>query len=114
MNYEPKRRKWAARTPFSFEDGDFNANVDGGQQLGALHVALGLPIDPFVHESNIKYYDGEGPERAPFFATAKETRAWAKTVTRGLRFIEDDDDYLTFFTAWRDFLATCSGYRVRS
>lgn len=112
-DYAPKRPNRVIRTPLSFKDGSFNVTVYGHHVLGDLHVALGLPIDPYTHESNIKYYDGDGYERVPFEATAKEARTWAKTITRALMFIEDDDDNKSFIAAWRDFLATCSGYRAR-
>lgn len=99
----PKRHTRVARTVFSYSHGGFDVNVDGQHRLAQLHRTLGLPLDG----------DSDCPW-VPWRATAVEARAWASIITRGLRFIEASSDYVAFFAAWRDFLATCSGYWVRS
>lgn len=110
--YVPRDPSKVARTDWSYADGGFDANVHGGQLLGALHVSAGLPIDPYTHRSNVRFFDGEGHERVPFEASARDTTAWAHVITQLLAFVDEDDEHVGYINAWRDFLATCGGYSV--
>lgn len=107
--YVPRRKKTVAKTAWSYEDGGFDANVDGGQWIGRVHEYLQLPI--------AERLDRRDPPRVPWVATAAQTRAWAERLTTALkvfrieRYLEPGQ--ADFLVGWRDFLATCGGYKVR-
>lgn len=99
ITFKPKRPAKVAKTAWSYADGGFDANVDGQHWLGAVHKLLGLPVV-------------EKWASVPWSATAAECRAWASRL---------DDAFKTlrivappYLKAWRDFLATCSGYTVQT
>lgn len=104
--YIPRNKKKVAKTVWSYEDGGFDANVDGGQWLGKLHEYLELPI---ANRRNVN----EQP-RVPWIATAAQTRAWAERITTALKIfrieqhLEPGESH--YLVAWRDFLKTCGGY----
>ncbi len=103
--YMPRKKRGVAKTAWSYEDGGFDANVDGGQWLGRVHEYLGLPIAK-------KLSRGE-PARVPWLATAAQCKAWAERITVALDvFRIDADTGPAYIVAWRDFLKTCGGYDV--
>jgi hypothetical protein len=106
--YVPRKRRSVARTPWSYKDGGFDANVDGGQWLGALHAYLELPIAPRASL--------DVPARVPWIATTAQTRAWAERIDTALKTFRLSESYATghgYLVAWRDFLRTCGGYDGR-
>ena len=107
--YIPKRPSRVAKTPWSYADGGFDANVDGAQWLGRVHEYLELPI--------AKRRRGE-PARVPWIATAAQARAWAERLTIAFKVfridcIDNVSDDPMYLRAWRDFLKTCGGYSTR-
>lgn len=102
----PKKKRGVAKTAWSYHDGGFNANVDGGQWLGRVHQYLELPLDAHT----VKH----PPVRVPFVATAAQTRAWAERLTVVFKTFDiDNDEGPAFLRGWRDFLKTCGGYDVQ-
>lgn len=100
ITFKPKNSKKVARTAWSYDDGGFDANVDGQHWLAEFHKQIGLPI--------VEKWDC-----IPWSATAAECRTWVKRISE----IFDLLNVMRvtpppFLIAWRDFLATCSGYRV--
>lgn len=107
VTFKPKNSKKVARTDWSYDDGGFDANVDGQHWLAAVHKLLGLPI--------VEKWDC-----IPWSATAEECRAWAARLDEAFKTLRlftqprtpDDAFVPAYLAAWRDFLATCSGYKV--
>jgi len=97
--YNPKKKRGVAKTAWSYDDGGFDANVDGGQWLGRVHEYLELPIAQ-------KLSKGE-PARVPWVATAAQTKAWAERLTVAIKVFRLEASYII---GWRDFLKTCGGY----
>lgn len=98
--YKPRSNK-VAKTPWSYDDGGFDANVDGGQWLGAVHAYLKLPTARRLSPDDLP--------RVPWQATRVQAKAWARRLTAVLELFRITDGYLVH---WRDFLATCGGYDV--
>lgn len=102
ITFKPKQRKKVAITSWSYKDGGFDANVDGQHWLAAVHKLLGLPL--------VEKWDC-----IPWSATAAETRAWAKRLDDAFAaFRFSGNNQTSYLSAWRDFLATCGGYRVET
>lgn len=102
--YRP-RNKRVAKTPWSYKDGGFDANVDGAQWLGQVHEYLQLPLADRRHI--------EDPPRVPWQATAAQCRRWAERIRVALDvFRVDPQSGHHYLVAWCEFLATCGGYRV--
>ncbi len=103
--YKPKKKRGVAKTPWSYKDGGFDANVDGGQWLGKVHAYLELPIASDVPRGSLP--------RVPWCATAAQTKAWAERLTTMFKVLRISGSYSVetgYIAAWRDFLATCGGY----
>lgn len=107
--YMPRKKRGVVKTPWSYEDGGFDANVDGGQWLGSLHEYLELPI--------ARASPGDRA-RVPRFATAAQTRVWAERITAAFKVFRLRESFVGdgyeaghgYLVAWRDFLRTCGGY----
>lgn len=98
ITFVPKRPARVARTAWSYDHGGFDANIDGQRWLHAVHVVIGLPTD--------------GHGFVPWRATAVDARAWATQISeafKALRVVMPN-----YVRAWCAFLATCSGYTVRT
>lgn len=121
ITFKPRRPLTTAVTPFSYDNGGFDANVWAQSLLGRAHSLLGLRVAKVGGVEDHEY------PLAPFSATAKECRAWAIKIDRALRtFAEGRDDGTTtganetaaherkYLRAWVSFLSTCSGYKVLS
>lgn len=101
--YKPLKKRGVAKTAWSYKDGGFDANVDGGQWLGKLHAYLQLPVASDVPRGS--------PPRVPWCATAAQTKMWAQRITTMLDVLRlDDESAPAYVVAWRDFLQTCGGY----
>lgn len=99
ITFIPKRPARVARTAWSYDHGGLDANIDGQHYLGAVHKLLGLPT--------VEKWDS-----VPWHATARECRTWAECISTAfavLRIVMPP-----YIRAWHDFLATCSGYTVRT
>src|SRR4051812_31832131 len=99
VTYVPRKKRGVVRTPWSYEDGGFDANVDGMRWLGALHEYLELPI---ARRASL----GE-PARVPWIATAAQAKAWAERITTAFKVFRLADGYVVehgYLVAWRDFL----------
>lgn len=105
--YRPKNKHRVARSNWSYDHGGFDMNVHGGFVLGALHRTAGAALESL---SNLNVADEHYPRRVPWRASASEARAMARKLDRVLHFIDDNDSQRDYAVAWRDFLATCSGY----
>lgn len=113
VTYVPRKKRGVVKTPWSYEDGGFDANVDGGQWLGTLHEYLELPI--------ARRASPREPARVPWIATAAQTKAWAERITTAFRVFRLRESLVDggnvvehgYLVAWRDFLRTCGGYDGR-
>lgn len=106
--YVPCKGRNVAKTPWSYKDGGFDANVDGGQWLGAYHEYLGLPIAPKTSPDELA--------RVPWTATAAQTAVWAERITTAFKAFRLSESYTAkhgYLVAWRNFLRTCGGYDAR-
>lgn len=108
VTYVPCKHRGVAKTPWSYEGGGFDANIDGMQWLGALHVYLELPL--------AERSSPDQQARVPWIATEAQTKMWAERITTAFHMFRLPETYTAeygYLVAWRDFLRTCGGYDGR-
>lgn len=108
VTYVPCKKRGVVRTPWSYKDGGFDANVDGMRWLGAVHEYLELPIAPKARAGDLAY--------VPWVATKAQTQLWAERITTAFKVFRIRESLVSehgYLVAWRDFLRTCGGYDGR-